>query len=318
MIIEGVIPIHKPVEYTSHDVVAVLRGVLGMRRIGHTGTLDPMVNGVLPVCIGRGTRLVEYIQDLPKEYVATMRLGVATTTEDASGEIIASVEEVSVTEEQIRQVMMQFVGTIEQIPPMYSAVKVDGQRLYHLARQGLQVERKPRKVNVHHIELINLSLEHPNPEITFRVLCSKGTYIRTLCTDIGQALGYPALMSALTRTATGPFQLSDCLTIEQIRHLKEMGELSDVIVPLDEAVAHLPAYETDEHHAKLALQGQQIDRQRVTLLNEGNRAWLLDDDQHMITIRLYAPNHYFLGLYTIDHLRHIVKPSKVFGSLESL
>lgn len=159
---EGILPIHKPAGFTSHDVVAKCRGILKMKRIGHTGTLDPAVTGVLPLCLGRATRMVEYLQDLPKEYEATLVLGVATDTEDMTGEIIEQVNEVQVTEEDVRRVLSRFVGTISQIPPMYSALKQDGKRLYELAREGKTVERKPREVTIYQLELLAF---HPEGRI---------------------------------------------------------------------------------------------------------------------------------------------------------
>lgn len=200
---EGVLPVYKPAGFTSHDVVAKMRGILKMKRIGHTGTLDPQVTGVLPLCLGRATRVVEYLQELPKEYEATLRLGIATDTEDITGEITDQVDQVEVSSEDVKQVLEQFVGKISQVPPMYSAVKVDGKRLYELARQGKTVERKSREVTIHELELTGLTIKEGYPEISFRVLCSKGTYIRTLCVDIGKTLGYPSTMVELTNDVGG-------------------------------------------------------------------------------------------------------------------
>lgn len=187
----GVLAVFKPAGYTSHDVVAKARRILGMKRIGHTGTLDPQVTGVLPLCLGRATRVVEYIQELPKEYVATLRLGMASDTEDLTGTITETVDEVKVTEEEVLAVLNSFKGVISQVPPMYSAVKVEGKRLYELAREGKTVERKSRDVEIYEIEMTDMVYSGNYPDITFRVLCSKGTYIRTLCVDIGRALECP-------------------------------------------------------------------------------------------------------------------------------
>ena len=203
MTLEGILPVWKPAGFTSHDVVAKVRGILSIKRIGHTGTLDPQVTGVLPLCIGRATRMVEYIQELPKEYEAVLRIGLSTDTEDMTGTVLEEVSHVSLEEDQVREVLESFIGEIEQIPPMFSAVKIDGKRLYELAREGKEVERKSRKATIFELEILELNLDQKHPEIRFRAMCSKGTYIRTLCVDIGKALGYPAVMVSLIRTSTG-------------------------------------------------------------------------------------------------------------------
>lgn len=236
---DGILAVWKPEGWTSHDVVAKVRRVLKMKRIGHTGTLDPMVTGVLPLCLGRATRVVEYVQERPKSYEAVLQLGIATDTEDITGTVIARQSPISVTEEDVRHTLSQFIGEIDQVPPMYSAVKVDGKRLYELAREGKTVERKSRKVTIHQIDLIDTQLDLDLPQISFSVVCSKGTYIRTLCVDIGKALGVPATMAHLTRTMSGGITKESCLTLEQIEQLQQSGELSGHIISADEAVTHL-------------------------------------------------------------------------------
>lgn len=213
MTLEGILPVWKPAGFTSHDVVAKARGILGIKRIGHTGTLDPQVTGVLPLCIGRATRMVEYIQDLPKEYEAFLRIGLSTDTEDMTGTVLEEVSQVTLDEMKVREVLHSFVGEIEQVPPMFSAVKIDGKRLYELAREGKEVERKSRKVTIHKLEILHMDLHQKHPEIQFRVSCSKGTYIRTLCVDIGKALGYPAVMKSLIRTSTGSIRQRTVLNV---------------------------------------------------------------------------------------------------------
>ena len=208
--LEGVLAVYKPAGFTSHDVVAKARRILGMKRIGHTGTLDPQVTGVLPLCLGKATRVVEYIQELPKEYVATLRLGLSSDTEDLTGTITESVDEVHVSEEEVLAVLTSFKGIISQVPPMYSAVKIDGKRLYELAREGKTVERKSREVEIYEIEMTDMTWNDNYPDITFRVLCSKGTYIRTLCVDIGRALGLPGVMVKLERTMSAGISASHC------------------------------------------------------------------------------------------------------------
>jgi tRNA pseudouridine55 synthase len=260
MTLEGVLPVIKPVDFTSHDVVAKVRGILGIRRIGHTGTLDPKVTGVLPLCIGRATRVVEYIQDLPKQYEAVLTIGVATDTEDMTGHVVEQVDQVHLKNDDIQRVFASFLGVIDQVPPMYSAIKVDGQRLYDLARQGQVIERKSRKVEIYQLDILHTNLELAHPQIIFRVKCSKGTYIRTLCVDIGQALGYPAVMSDLVRTATGPIFLADCLTLAELAELAKKNAVSSRMIATDAAIIHLPSWQVSEAEAEHALQGKTIYR----------------------------------------------------------
>jgi tRNA pseudouridine55 synthase len=238
--VDGILAVWKPEGWTSHDVVAKVRRILKMKRIGHAGTLDPMVTGVLPLCLGRATRVVEYVQERPKAYEAVLKLGIATDTEDMTGTIIERSASVAVTEADVHAVLARFSGAIEQVPPMYSAVKVDGKRLYELARDGKTVERKARTVTIHDIRLLAMKLDLEQPEITFAVECSKGTYIRTLCVDIGKALGVPATMATLTRTMSGGITKDSCLTLEDIERLQQAGELEQRLIPADQAITHLP------------------------------------------------------------------------------
>ena len=211
----GMMTIYKEAGYTSSDVVARLRGILHMRKIGHTGTLDPDAEGVLPVCLGIGTKLCELIADRDKEYVAVMRLGTVTDTQDMSGEVLAQISDEEVrrlaTEEALSDAVSSFRGVIKQVPPMYSAVKINGKRLYELARQGKTVERKEREVTIHELEIQEVVL----PLVTMRVRCSKGTYIRTLCQDIGEKLGTGAAMEHLLRTRVGQFDLDHAITLDE-------------------------------------------------------------------------------------------------------
>lgn len=302
MTMEGLLPVNKPADFTSHDVVAKMRGILGTKRIGHTGTLDPQVTGVLPLCIGRATRLVEYLQELPKEYEGTLLLGYSTDTEDTSGQVLERVETVNVTEEQVLDVLAAFVGKIEQVPPMYSAVKVDGRKLYELARRGEQVERQARTVTIHHIEALRMDLKQPHPEIHFRVSCSKGTYIRTLCVDIGKRLGFPAVMDHLIRTATGNIKLEQCYSLEDIEKTVKSGELASILIPLDQAVGHLPAITVSSELAVRMQQGQKISFRE---LPDQPASW-------QSNVRIYVDNHRFLGIFRIDVERQCVVPVKVF------
>lgn len=298
---EGILPIRKPVGFTSHDVVAKSRGILRMKRIGHTGTLDPAVTGVLPLCLGRATRMVEYLQELPKEYEATLILGIATDTEDMSGNIVNEVDHVSVTEEQVREALSKFIGTISQIPPMYSAIKQNGKRLYELAREGKTVERKAREVTIHELELISFHPDGPHPRISFRTLCSKGTYIRTLCVDIGNALGVPAVMEELKRTMSAGITEEQCISLEQLSEYVQSGELQSHLIPVDQAVNHLPPHIVQADKVKAALQGQRLSSTVV--------------DPQVVKgsmIRLYGPEQQFLGIFRVEEETNAVAPVKVF------
>lgn len=297
----GVLAVFKPAGYTSHDVVAKARRILGMKRIGHTGTLDPQVTGVLPLCLGRATRVVEYIQELPKEYVATLRLGMASDTEDLTGTITESVDEVKVTEEEVLAVLNSFKGVISQIPPMYSAVKVEGKRLYELAREGKTVERKSREVEIYEIEMTDMVYSGNYPDITFRVLCSKGTYIRTLCVDIGRALGVPGVMVKLERTMSAGISASHCLTLEQIAEHKEAGTLDEHLIAADEAISHLSRHSVMDEKRKAALQGQRLSTRYVA-----------PEVKQAYHFRLYDLQGEFLGIYELDDTGAIA-PVKVFA-----
>lgn len=290
---EGVLPIWKPKGWTSHDVVAKARRLLRMKRIGHTGTLDPEVTGVLPLCLGRSTRLVEYIQEQPKQYEALLKLGIATDTQDISGTVIEQCADVRgrVTESELRAVIHRFEGQIEQVPPMYSAVKVNGQRLYDLARQGKEVERKARSVTIHSIELLDQHWELAHPEIRFRVRCSKGTYIRTLCVDIGTALGVPSVMAELIRTETAGISGAQCLTLEQVEELAGSGQLQASLLPMEKVLRHMPSIRVNESQRVKLLQGQQAELlEAPAIISEQAEAAAWNDNGQLIGIvRLDLP-----------------------------
>lgn len=299
--LKGIIPLLKPPGFTSHDCVNKLRRLLQMKRIGHTGTLDPSVTGVLPLCIGQATRVVEYLQELPKEYVGTISIGRSTTTEDADGEIIEEKKvEPRLSESAIQETLQSFMGKIEQIPPMYSAVKINGVRLHQLARQGQEVERKAREVHIYEIETLSMSLKQDFPEFTFRVKCSKGTYIRTLCVDIGKKLGYPAHMKLLQRTETGPFKLRDCVTFEQIEEAVKEKKIANLVKPMDWALLQFPSWTVDEESTAHVLNGKKIKLELATAEAQ--------------LIRIYSPNQQFLGLYRTYYINGIEwgKPEKIF------
>lgn len=219
------------------DVCAKLRGMLHEKRVGHAGTLDPMATGVLPVFIGRATRAVEFAADSDKEYIAGLRLGVVTNTQDTTGEILEE-RPADVTGERLRAVLAQFTGEIAQIPPMYSAIKVNGKKLYELARKGREVERRPRPVTIHALEL--LGWPEAGEDFTLRVVCSKGTYVRTLCHDIGQALGCGGCMSSLRRVKAAGFTLADSVGLEAVQEAADRGEGESLLLPVDAYFAGLP------------------------------------------------------------------------------
>lgn len=312
MTLEGILPIWKPKGYTSHDVVAKVRRILKIKRIGHTGTLDPQVTGVLPLCIGRATRIVEYIQDLPKQYEANVWLGLSTNTEDLTGATIERVEGVSVriTPEQAVEAIRRFVGEIEQVPPMYSAVKVEGKRLYELARQGIEVERKSRKVTIYRIDILETDWSGEYPAVRFRVLCSKGTYIRTLCADIGKALGVPAVMAELVRTSTGNMTPDRCLTLEQVQQLADEGALASRLVPMEEALRHLPQIHLQPEQVSKALLGQKL---RLNAAQRATLEQLKPEDLGQIAAYSDGEPALLIGVYEWNTEAGLLRPVKIFS-----
>lgn len=268
----GILPLWKPKGFTSHDCVGKARGILRTKKIGHTGTLDPEVEGVLPLCVGKATKIVPYLTDTDKVYEATVFLGTSTETEDASGKIITK-ESVSPppTLYEIKGVLRRFTGTITQVPPMYSAVKVKGRKLYEYARAGEPVERPQREVVVKEIVLHEDTLRWQDDTCSFniRVVCSKGTYIRTLCVDIGEALGFPAHMSFLERTKTGSFDRSLCYTFEEIEATEHKESL---LLPIHLGLSHLPTWSVDEKLASKVRHGQVLEKnleEETVVLHEG-------------------------------------------------
>ncbi len=233
--LSGVLNVNKPLGLTSHDVVARLRRLTGHRRVGHAGTLDPLATGVLVVCLGSATRLMEYLADLPKEYRATVRLGVTTDTWDAEGDVVHEADAAGITREAVEAALSGFVGRILQVPPMYSAVKRRGKPLYRLARKGITVEREPREIEIHSLDL---EIWQP-PEAVLRVHCSKGTYVRALAHDLGERLGVGGYLSALERTAVGHLRVEDALGLEALD--RAGAEWYRYLVPSRDALRHLPS-----------------------------------------------------------------------------
>lgn len=294
--INGIINVYKEAGFTSHDVVAKLRGIVKQKKIGHTGTLDPDATGVLPVCLGNATKLCDMLTDKSKEYVTTMRLGFCTDTQDISGEVLDK-REVSVSKEEVEEAIMSFVGRYDQIPPMYSALKVNGKKLYELAREGIEVERKARNIEIISIDILDIKL----PDITMMVHCSKGTYIRTLCHDIGIKLGCFATMVTLERTKVAGFLLENARTLSEIETYVKENKLEDILAKTEDmfefaSVRVAPPFE------KLLMNGNPI------YLNQILEKIRIGDKEQ---VKVYAKDK-FCAIYQCDETRNMLKPVKMF------
>lgn len=301
----GIMNVYKERGFTSHDVVAKLRGICRMKKIGHTGTLDPEAVGVLPVCLGSGTKLCDMLTDWDKEYIAMLRLGVVTDTQDLSGRILSQCDAdrlASVTEEQARDVIMGFVGDYDQIPPMYSALKVDGKKLYELARAGKEVERKPRRVQVKEIEIIKIEL----PLVQMRVVCSKGTYIRTLCHDIGSRLGCGGAMESLVRSRVGIFGIEEALTLSELESLRDEGRISDVIIAPAAVFAAYKSVYVNEQGLKMVQNGNRLG---VAQLRQDMQGLGFADQEQ---VKVYDDEGRFYGIYAYHTKECLLKPVKMF------
>ena len=300
---DGILAIHKEIGMTSHDVVFKLRKILKTKKVGHTGTLDPEVSGVLPICIGKATRVSDYVMESGKKYRAEVTIGISTTTEDQTGDVV---EERPVGKSlwavsDIEQALNQLTGEIEQIPPMYSAVKVNGKKLYEYARQNIEVERPVRKVHISEINLISdLVFENQTCKFVIEVECGKGTYIRTLATQIGELLGYPAHMSHLVRLKSGGFSLDEAVKLDELVQIVEQDRLQDVLLPLEYGLNGLEKVViTDEQLVKRIQNGQKIDKQ---LLNaEQSQQFVVWYNDKAIAI-----------MDTYDKNQSLYKPKKVF------
>lgn len=256
---EGVLNVAKESGWTSHDVVAKLRRVFGIQKIGHAGTLDPAATGVLPVLVGRGTRIAEYLLDWEKEYVAVLRLGAETDTQDATGKVLERRDVEGITINHVKSVASQFLGPIMQRPPMYSAVKVGGVPLYKVARAGKTVAREPREVRIFGIEV----LEMHGCDVVFRIECSKGTYMRTLCSEIGERLGVGGHLLSLERRRVGPLSSRDAFTVEQLQARNALGDLGECLMSLDQALQAYPAVVVHEGAAKHIVHGVPVSRNDI-------------------------------------------------------
>ena len=296
----GVINVYKEAGYTSHDVVAKMRGILKQKKIGHTGTLDPEATGVLPVCLGQGTKLCDMLTDKTKTYQAVMLLGLETDTQDTTGETLLE-HTVKVTPEEVTAAVMDFVGSYAQIPPMYSALKVDGKKLYELARAGKEVERKARPVTIYELQVESIEL----PRVVMSVTCSKGTYIRTLCYDIGRALGCGGCMEQLTRTRVGSFLLEDSLKLDEIEALARAGQIEPYILGVEEVLADYPAIHAKTEADNLARNGNPLFK---------NQVQESASPQEGQGFRLYDSGQRFIGIYEYRTDKRWFKPQKMFLS----
>lgn len=266
MALNGILPLWKEKGMTSHDCVFKLRKILQTKKVGHTGTLDPEVDGVLPICIGNTTKVAEYITDQGKTYEAEVTIGYSTDTEDATGETVdVDLSEKRISRQQLENVLLSLTGNIKQIPPMYSAVKVNGKKLYEYARQGIAVERPERTVRIDSIELLDEDLHWSGQNIKFniRIRCGKGTYIRTLAVQIGQALNYPAHMSKLTRIESGKFSEKDCVTLAEVAELAQNGHIGDVLKPLSYGLSQFPFMEIEPKQIFAVKNGQVLERHSI-------------------------------------------------------
>ena len=299
---DGIINVYKEKGFTSHDVVAKLRGILHIKKIGHTGTLDPDATGVLPVCLGKGTKLCDMLLDKDKTYKAVLIFGIATDTEDISGNIIDKVDvdpvKNSISDEKICETIKSFIGEYDQIPPMYSAIKVNGKKLYQLAREGKVIERNARKVNI-----LNISIEKIEfPRVYFTVSCSKGTYIRSLCRDIGERLSVPACMESLERIKVGRFNIEDSLSLSQIEQYVLDKQIEQYILPVDEALIDYKKIVVKNQFSKLLYNGNPLELKMLV----DNYELKIDD-----LVRVYDEDGTFIAIYQLKN-NMLLKNIKMF------
>lgn len=296
--IHGIINVYKEKGYTSHDVVTRLRKILGQKKIGHTGTLDPDAEGVLPVCLGKATKVCDLLADKDKTYQAILLLGQSTDTQDVSGEVLKSAEVTSSIKE-VYEAVQAFQGEYAQVPPMYSALKVNGKKLYELAREGKTVERKARQVHIHEIKIHEIVL----PRVSMTVSCSKGTYIRTLCHDIGEKLGCGGCMEQLLRTQVGPFYIEDSLKLEEIEILQDLNQISEHVQAIDSLFQMYPAVSVKREHLKMLLNGNALYSRQVEKYGIPEREGL---------VRMYDTDGNFHAIYEYLKKENRFRPVKMF------
>lgn len=287
---------NKPSGFTSFDVIAKLRGILKIKRLGHSGTLDPIALGVLPVFIGNAAKACDILPDNSKSYRAEFKFGLSTDTQDITGKIIQQYDK-KVSREDILEIIPAFTGDIFQIPPMYSAVQVNGKRLYDLARQGVEIERPKREIHIDSIKLENFNEETQSG--TLFIICSKGTYIRTVINDIGNSLGCGGIMTSLVRTSTSGFTLDNCFTFEQVENAVKSDNIESLLIPIDSAFMIYPEIHLCEHQTKLYKNGVKLDLQRIKNV-------LPQNDKY----RVYGSDNKFIGLALAEHDNNILKVYK--------
>lgn len=292
----GIICVDKPQGFTSFDVIAKLRGIMKIRRLGHGGTLDPMATGVLPVFVGTATKACDIMPDNTKSYRAGFKLGQVTDTQDITGEVLTT-SDMAVSRGMLEAVIPSFVGDIMQLPPMYSAVQVNGQRLYDLARQGVEVERTPRQIHVDRLELSEYNEE--KREGILEIYCGKGTYIRTIINDIGEKLGCGGIMTSLVRTYSGGFTLGDCFTMEEIQQAADENRLEELILPIERVFETLPKLRLNEVQTRMYKNGVKLDISRVHRIKA-------DAD----TYSVYGYDGGFIGTAFADHENGILRVAK--------
>lgn len=297
---DGIINVHKEAGFTSHDVVAKLRGILHQKKIGHTGTLDPDATGVLPVCLGKATKVCDLLTNKDKTYIATCRLGVVTDTQDMSGNVLSRHSIDHITESAIKDCVMGFVGTLEQVPPMYSALKVNGKKLYELAREGKTITRKPREITIEQINILQMDLQEGT--FVMEVTCSKGTYIRTLCHDIGEKLGCGGAMEKLIRSRVADFALEEALTISEISELVSLDALQEHIISVDSLFPDYAKVQVMGEGVKYLANGNPLKKNMIQLL-EG-------DTKTQKSVLVYDENAHFRGIYEWNG--HMYKVTKMF------
>ena len=308
--INGIINVYKEVGYTSRDAVSRLTGILRQRKIGHTGTLDPAAEGVLPMCVGKATKLCELLTDHKKQYIAVMKLGIATDTEDTTGEIVEKTDypenwyEENLTAENLTKITDKFIGTQFQTPPMYSAKRVNGRRLYELAREGKVIERKPCEITVYGIEIKNIDII--NREITVIVDCSKGTYIRTLCKDIGEALGCKAAMKSLLRTKTGDFDLENSYKLDEIEKIVKENRLDEIIIPIEKIFHNLKRIDVTGYAGVL------LDNGGIVNMEEARIETGFDNIKDGEKFRMYNKDGEFKAVYCYYEKINALKIDKMF------
>lgn len=305
---DGILVIYKEKGFTSHDVVAKLRGILKMKKIGHTGTLDPEAEGVLPVCVGKATKLCDLLTDKDKTYEAVMKLGVITDTQDLTGTILEE-RNVLLSEDEIKEASLSFCGDYEQIPPMYSALKVNGKKLYELAREGIVVERKARGVKIYELVIKDINLE--TKEVTMKVTCSKGTYIRTLCHDIGEKLGCGACMKDLKRIRVERFLAEDSLTLSEVENKTKDGTIEASFIPIDQLFSHCPKIVIEKEMCRLVYNGNSFYKRNINKTVSDDCSHMEKEDGALL-VRVYDNYDKFVGLYQFDNKKNQYKPYKMF------